>query len=209
MREWLIVKLTAIVQTLLGAWKSSAPKPKEEEEKTCPICGLEWESKEIFCFNCGYELKDENIPLNPPPERTGAITDPDGVVEKEIREKAGAEVEGVANEKGWDIAVVIIPERLRQVLNAGNPKSECLSGLSFNLYNTWRVGKGMGLKGMLYAIEPVSGERALATGRNGPNMDGRVFRGWFEGVEFPGENQGAKIIGEISYLAGKLRELNR
>jgi uncharacterized Zn finger protein (UPF0148 family) len=210
MREWLAFKLMALIQKLLSWGKSSAPKKEQKEEtlQTCPICGVPWEEKEIFCANCGYELRDEELPLNSPPERTGTVTDPDGHIAGEAVAKLRERFSGIASKMNADVAVIILPEKLRKALDHQNERKEYIDGLAYNLYNTWRIGKGTGLRGILLAVDPTGPDRALAVGKRGPKISGAKFRGWYSEMK-PADNgasasAGDRLVAELNWIADKL-----
>jgi hypothetical protein len=221
MKEWLAFFLGNLFRKLMGSKAHAsgqtvadeAAKQKEEEEAEdifCPICNEQWEKGEIFCIYCGYELRDEELPLHPPPVRSGGLTDPDGLIEKDVREKTSEELTGLGRDKGWDIAFFILPKDLGKYLLDGGPKQEYLDGMAYCLYNTWRIGKGTGLKGLLLMIDPHSPQRALVLGRNGPKIDGSKFREWYAGFMIPEDmfqmEPGARLSREVGYILEKLRE---
>jgi len=215
MREWLVLELTRLIQRLLGSRQPSgssaeaaSEEPPAEEEKKCPICGEEWEKGEIFCYHCGYELRDEEIPLHPPPQRTGALTDPDGILAEADRTRLGDAVSSIAVAKGWDIAVLILPRSLSERSAPGPDGSPgfSLEGLSYGLYNTWRMGMDTGLKGMLLVIDPDRQDRTMVLGRNGPRLSGQVFREWYS--EYPpppvGSDRASFLAAELDYLMRRI-----
>lgn len=197
MRDWLILKLTAFIQWVLAPKKTPTRPPEEEVRETCPVCGIDWDKGEIFCYNCGYELRDESYPLNPPPERTGSITDPDCKLDKDSAAKYRLQLDAVASEKGWDIAIFVMPSALKSRIQAVPPE-EHLDGIAFELYNTWQIGKNTGLKGMLLAIDPSTADRALALGRNGPRITGSTFREWYSSMNV------TRLDEELGHIISKI-----
>ena len=222
MREWFIFWLNSLVRRLLGtkavpsaqAIEQEAGEEKEDkkkEETFCPICGERWDEGELFCYACGYELRDEELPLHPPPVRTGGLTDPDGLIDKDVRERVGEQLSGLGRDRKWDIAAFVLPESLRKFLDPANSRRENLDGLAFCLYNTWKVGKGTGLKGLLLVIDPSGPDRALVLGKNGPRIDGSRFREWYAGMNISADriqaNPGARLSSELGYILERLKEL--
>jgi hypothetical protein len=219
MKEWLTFLLTNLIRKLMGSKvapsadaieNEGAKKEEIVEEKFCPICGEKWDEGEIFCYACGYEIKDEELPLHPPPERTGALVDPDGLIGEAAKGKFDEELKSIGAAKSCDIVVFLVPKELAKFLDPSNAKRENLDGMAYALYNTWMIGKGTGLKGLMVAIDPGGENRALVIGRNGPNIDGSKFRGWYGGLkmseELLGGEAGARLEYEVGYLVDRLKE---
>lgn len=223
MRKWLLYYIRQLFIYVMGSTEPTNPdeiegsgeEVQEELEKICPICGEPWEEGEIFCYHCGYELRDEEVPLNPPPERTGAITDPDGLVDEGKLEEMGKKVELIAEGRKIDIAFLILPEGLgkavhpQDVTEDGRAKEYSLEGIGFGLYNTWMVGKDTELKGMLVVINPRGNDRVLVQGRNGPGIEGSEFREIYASFSYPeGSTDIRQRLGfELEYLAEKIGNL--
>ena len=213
MREMLIMWITNFVRFLLGSKNQAvdADKIDEEEIPPCPICGEEWDKDEIFCYHCGYELVDAELPLNPPPERTGAVTDPDGVLGEEIRIALDEMFTEVGKSNGWDIAVLILTKELAKRVgpDAEDGRGEHPDGLAYCLYNTWMMGKDTDLKGLLLVVDPNGEDRALVTGRNGPDIGGAKLRKWYGELEsgegFDLSEPSAIIADELQSIAGKFQ----
>ncbi len=215
MREWLILQLTRFLQFIFRAGKQPEEEEgKAEEEKKialCPICGEEWEEDAIFCCYCGYEQSDEDAPLHPPPERTGSLTDPDKILVESDFNRISEKLKAVADEKGFDIAVLVLPKGLRGNLDSTDEESEnklpyTPDGIAYALYNDWEIGKESGLKGVLLAIDPHGRDRVLVRGRKGPAINGSVFREWYGNYKLP-ENEtdpAGLLIKELDYIAGVL-----
>jgi len=207
MREQLIMLITNFLKTILKRHMPPSPEEKPEGEvKNCPICGEVWEEGADYCYFCGYQLSDENIPLHPPPVRTGVLTDTDGKIPEPARTGIAEKLKALARNRGWDIAVFIVPENLsnRHRLGTENGRAVNLDGLAFCLYNTWRMGKETGLKGILLAIDPLSSSRALVLGRKGPKLNGRKFTEWYNELK---NSNISELDGEIEFLAGKMAEI--
>lgn len=186
MRQWLIYKIAMFIQKLTCMRKKNPDEEQPEEiEETppCPICGMEWYKNDPFCANCGYEPKDESLPLHPPPARTGEITDPDGFLSADFLYKWRVELADIARTKGYDIALFVLPESLNKKMIFLDGRRESLAGFAYNLFNTWRIGYASGYKGILLVIDPFSSESALVTGRNGPRISGKDFREWNHGMK--------------------------
>ena len=86
--------------------KRAMADPVEEEEVRCPVCGEEWEKGEIFCYFCGYEQRDENNPLHPPPVRDSVIVDPDNLLETSSVTAIAERIQKIGTEKNIDISFV-------------------------------------------------------------------------------------------------------
>jgi hypothetical protein len=219
MKEWLQFFLMNLIRRLMGS--KSAPsaddiddgevkKVEVVEEIFCPICGEKWDEGEIFCYACGYEIKDEELPLHPPPEKTGALVDPDGLIGEPIKSKFNEELKSLGASKSSDIVVFIVPQNLAKFLDPSNAKPENLDGMAYALYNTWQIGKTTGLKGLMIAIDPGRENRALVIGRNGPNIDGLKFREWYGGLKLSDELLNGELVAplafEVGYLIDRLKE---
>ncbi|HDS29801.1 MAG TPA: zinc ribbon domain-containing protein, partial [Firmicutes bacterium] len=106
MRMWLLIQIEIFLRWLLGTKKQAEEAVQEVEEPElppCPICGEIWDKGEIFCYHCGYELKDENLPLNPPPTRTDSLTDPDNFLDEQSRTELGSRFSESGKARNWDI----------------------------------------------------------------------------------------------------------
>lgn len=212
MREMLIMWITNFVRFLLGAKKQAvdADEIEEEEIPPCPICGEEWEKDEIFCYHCGYESIDAELPLHPQPERTGAVTDPDGVLGEDIRSALDEVFTEVGKSNGWDVAVFILTKELAKRVGPDAEDGSCEhpDGLAYCLYNTWMMGKDTDLKGLLLVVDPNGEDRAMVTGRNGPDIEGTKLRKWYEeigsgeGVDV--DDRAGLIDSELRFVAGRL-----
>ncbi len=205
MRQWLVMMVTNWLQRLLGSTQQPASPDEVEAESEeamppCPICGEEWEEGEIFCYHCGYQLFDQKLPLHPPPERTGALTDPDGKLDEATRARLSERFSRIGEDSGLDFAVLVLPGELSARLGKGaeDGRGEYLDGMAYCLYNTWLVGKDTGLKGLLLVVDPKSEDRALVMGRNGPQVEGLEFRDWYEKFS-PGS-----IAEELEHIADRM-----
>ena len=86
MREWLIALITRwMTRMVKGSGVQQGESIEVEKHPPCPICGEDWDESEIFCYHCGYEEKDEELPLHPPPVRTGCLTDPGNLIGETTR----------------------------------------------------------------------------------------------------------------------------
>jgi len=217
MKQWLIMMLANWLKK--HARRNQPEDFVEEEEKEeevlppCPICGMEWEKGETFCYICGYEQKDENLPLHPPPERTGALTDPGQVLMVGDRDPLRSKLDDMAESKGIDLAVLVLPPDLRQKMkeNMYGGQEYSADGIAYCMYNSWRMGKDTKYRGILLLIDPDSPERAMVTGRGGPTVSGSDFRSWYESVDYPEEltveNRPRWLATEIEQLAMKLESI--
>ena len=216
MREWLIMMIS---NWFSGMRTKSGPNTEtvenvESEEKTamppCPICGEVWDEKEVFCYYCGYQTSDENIPLHPPPERNSGLTDPDKVLPESEFARLREKFDSISESKRIDIAILILPLGLREQLRFDEEryKGYTIDGLAFALYNTWKMGSGSGLKGILVVVDPNGPDRVLVTGKNGPKISGSVFRSWFDEAKtsevLSDANFQAALVKELEHIAGKI-----
>jgi hypothetical protein len=211
MREWLILKIAQFIQWLLGAKKrAEAAMAPGDELAPCPICGEMWEKGAIFCYHCGFEQKDEMLPLHPSPVRTGSLTDPDGVLDEKDRAELEGKFAGIGKSRSWDVAMFVLTDRLSGKLGpmAEDGRNEQLDGLAYCLYNTWLMGRDTGLKGLLIVVDPKSARRAMVLGRNGPRIAGSDFRKWYGEFTPPNDVDTSKssnlIAAELDYIAGRL-----
>lgn len=206
MREWLIMMITNWLQ---GTRTKAEPENVEgvevkEEEKVelppCPICGEEWDEKEIFCYYCGYQMSDEEIPLHPPPERKSGFSDPDEILNEAESLKIRERIDAISNSMGFDTAIFIIPESLRSKISFTEESwnGYTIDGISFALYNTWKMGSETGMKGMLIVVDPMGPDRVLVTGKKGPEISGKNFRSWFS------EIKPASLVEELEHIADKI-----
>lgn len=214
MRQMLIIWLTNFLRGLLG--KTGGEEPAEDDTASsdepgkCPICGEEWDKGEVFCYHCGYELVDESIPLHPPPDRTGVLTDPDGILDESHADQLREKLASIGREKRWDIGVFILPASLAESISTeisagGNSEME---GIAYCLYNTWRMGVDTDLNGILLVVDLRNGKRFLVQGRNGPGIRGSSFRNWYsEYSPADDESQKPALAGELEYFAEKIAEL--
>jgi hypothetical protein len=183
---------------------------QETEVSDCIICGEEWEEGEIFCYHCGYQQSDDELPLHPPPVMTGSLTDPEGHINAPTAEELRGKLDAIAREKGIDLAFIVISEELKARVAPGTETApECtLDGLTYALYNTWKVGADTGLKGVLVSIVPGESDRAMVQGRNGPGITGTALRDWYGGLNVPADSEYGNILkAEIEYIAGKISQL--
>lgn len=196
MRQILIVWLTNFLRGLLGKTgrqETSEPdQPEEEGLAKCPDCGEDWDKGEIFCYHCGYELSDEDNPHHPPPARTGALTDPDKVLNENDYAAIQEKLESIGKDKCWDIAVLV----------SGKFAGE---GDAYCIYNTWQMGADTDLKGILLVIDPNGNRRFLAQGRHGPGVKGSDFRNWFRG--FDSSAGESALAAELGFISEKIREI--
>jgi hypothetical protein len=83
-----------------------------------------------------------------------------------------------------------------------------MGGISYALYNTWKMGSGTSLKGLLLVFDPQGPDRVLVAGKKGPNISGNTFRSWFRDFEpeqnISTENKYQPLIEEIKHIAGKI-----
>ncbi len=213
MREWLVIWLSHFLRSLLGRTSSPATEAKEsekEEPAKCPICGEEWEKGEVFCYHCGYEEKDRELTLFPPPEHSGALVDPDGVIDKESRQALSEKLRDIGNRKGLDVAVLVMPEKLRTEMNdPEKPGKRSLEGIAHCLYNSWQMGKETDLKGLLLIVDPSGSTRVLAQGRKGPGIGGTAFREWYTSLQPPEESADRVTLlrRELDHIADKIDSL--
>jgi len=215
MREWLILQLTKLIMAIMG--RKGADTPVETEgaktepaQVKCPICGEDWDEGEIFCYHCGYEQKDEELPLHPPPERTGELTDPDAFLDESVSAAMRERLKEIAGGKGIDVAVLVVPASLREAVSGGKAdgRSYRLDGISYALYNTWGVGKGTGLRGLLLAIDPASDRRVLAQGLKGPGLTGAAFREWYSTYSPPDDTDPKKLLAaELSHVVARIQSV--
>jgi len=196
MREMLVIWLTNFLRGLLGKTSQQEPSEPEQSEEEglvkCPDCGEEWDKGEIFCYHCGYELSDEEIPLHPPPVRTGALTDPDKVLNEADSTRIRDKLESIAKEKGLDVGILISSKF------AGDGDAYCI-------YNTWLMGANTGLKGVLLVVDPNGNRRFLAQGRNGPGVKGLDLRNWYAG--FKPSAVESSLTSELDFIAEKIGSL--
>lgn len=181
-------------------------KPEEADHSPCPICGEEWEKGAIYCYFCGYEEKDVLLPLNPRPERPSrdeAIADPDNVIDEETKNQLNGKLAEIQMNRGFQVAIYVLPREMAGFIGKeeDGPGKESLDGFAYNLYNTWLMGRETKMKGLLMVADPVSGRRALVTGREGPSVNGSDFRDWFayEG-EWRLEDELSRVVERISNL---------
>jgi predicted RNA-binding Zn-ribbon protein involved in translation (DUF1610 family) len=216
MREWLVIMITNwLHRTRVEAHASDAAVEAEiSEEKVelhpCPICGEVWDEKENFCYYCGYQLSDENIPLHPSPLRTTGLTDPDCVLPEPDAVRLRGKFDAISKSKGIDVAIIILPTGLRQRIRFDNKRWDgaTIDGIAYALYNTWKIGAGSGLKGILIVVNPDGPDRVLVTGKNGPKISGQEFRLWFSNFKpsanLSDENFRALLSEELESIAGKI-----
>ncbi len=185
---------------------------EETEVSDCKICGEEWEEGEIFCYHCGFQQSDDELPLHPPPTRTGSLTDPEGHINSAAAEELRGKLDSIAQEKGIDIAFIVISEELKaRVTSTTETAPEyTLDGLSYALYNTWKVGADADLKGVLISIVPGESDRAMVQGRNGPGITGTTLRDWYGGINLPADaDYSSLLVSEINHIAEKISQIQR
>jgi len=196
MRQMLVIWLTNFLRGLLGKTSQQEPSEPEQSEEEglvkCPDCGEEWDKGEIFCYHCGYELSDEEIPLHPPPVRTGALTDPDKALTESDFARIRDKLESISKDKSLDIAVLI----------SGMFPGE---GDAYCIYNTWQMGAETDLKGILLTVDPNGNRRFLVQGRNGPGVKGSGFRSWYAGFS-PSAGE-SSLTSELDFIAEKIGSL--
>ena len=205
MRERLTLLMIKILQWAMGLKRAASEAEKEVEERFCPICGEIWMPEDVFCYNCGHEIRDEKLSLYPPPERMGAITDPDRLIEPSVREELAARLDKIGSEKKWDIGILVVPSDLLFRIQASG---ESLEGFSYNLYNTWQMGKSTGMHGMLLVVNPFDSKRAVVFGREGPYVKEEEFADWYSEFVPCGSEVSGKLAEEISYLAEKIAQMD-
>jgi len=194
--------------------KRAISEPEAEEVK-CPVCGEAWEKGEIFCYYCGYERKDDENPLHPPPVRDGVIVDPDSILDKESSALIKDRLDKIAGVKKIDLAVLLLGDNLRKALeprvDAADGKvdiTRSMEGLSYTIYNDWLMGKSTDLKGLLFVIDPKGEDRVLVQGRNGPGVTGSQFRKWFDGFEVTANmDEKTTLVKELELAASGLESI--
>lgn len=208
---------------MFGNWlqrsqsKTLEEKPPEdsvpEELPPCPICGEVWDVKEIFCYYCGYQMSDEELPLHPPPVRTESLTDPDGILDESIAGNIRNRFDAIGKSKGFDLGIIIVPKTIKNRITYNDERKSgySLDGISYTLYNTWKMGSGTGLKGILIVIDPGTGDRVMVTGENGPDISGAEFRSWFSDfnpVLNPANgNSLPHLTDELEHIASKIESI--
>jgi len=197
--------------------KRAISEPEVEDLK-CPVCGETWEKGEIFCYYCGYERKDDENPLHPPPLRDGVIVDPDSILDDVSSASIAAisdRLDKIAGVKKIDLAVLLLSDKLRKALeprvDAADGKvdiTRSMEGLSYAIYNDWLMGKSTDLKGLLFVIDPKGEDRVLVQGRNGPGVTGSQFRKWFDGFEVAAEmDEKTALMKELELVASGLESI--
>lgn len=215
MREWFIMMVSNWLQRLQP--KSREEKPPEdsapEEFSPCPICGEVWDEKEIFCYYCGYQMSDEELPLHPPPVRTESLTDPDGILDESSAANIRGRIDAIGKSKGFDPGILVVPKTIKDRITYNDERKSgySLDGISYTLYNTWKMGSGTGLKGILIVIDPGTGDRVMVTGENGPDISGAEFRSWysdFNPVLNPANGNSTRLlIEELEHIASKIESI--
>jgi|WetSurMetagenome_2_1015567.scaffolds.fasta_scaffold437855_2 hypothetical protein len=219
MREWLIMMITNWLHVKRTEAKADGAvvEPEKSGEKVeqplCPICGEVWDTKENFCYYCGYQLVDENIPLHPPPDRNSGLTDPDSVLPEPEAVRLREKFDAISASKGIDIAIIIFPKGLLQQIRFDEKRWDgaTIDGIAFALYNTWRMGASSGLKGILVVVNPDGPDRVLVTGKNGPKFSGQEFRSWFDNFKpsanLSDENFPVLLCEELEHIAAIIEGL--
>ncbi len=217
MREKLVAVLTKIIMWILGY----VSIPDNPDRKLCPVCGEDWDGEEIFCYNCGYEIKDEEHPLHPPPDKSGRLIDPDGLIDESGTSSITSKLETISTNRGIDLAVFLLPSSLREELkprvdidDGKVDTSYSLDGFSHSLYNDWRIGTETNLSGLLITIDPSGTDRVLVQGRNGPGLKGSDFRKWYEGYtpqlassNGVAESTQSPLVSEIDHILTNLENM--
>ncbi len=215
MREWLVMMVTNWLERSRS--KTLEEKPPEDSEPEelppCPICGEVWDEKEIFCYYCGYQLSDEELPLHPPPVRTGSLTDPDGILDESSAGSIRGRIDAIGKSKGFDLGFFIVPKTIKDLITYNDERRSgySLDGISYTLYNTWKMGSGTGLKGILIVIDPGTGDRTMVRGGNGPDISGAEFRSWYSDfnpvVNPAGENSTRLLTDELEHIVSKIESI--
>ncbi|MCX6645634.1 MAG: hypothetical protein NTY09_04655 [bacterium] len=216
MREWLVIWITNWLYRARAEARASNAAVEAEisgekvELPPCPICGEVWDEKEIFCYYCGYQLSDENIPLYPPPKRNSGLTDPDCVLPEPDAVRLRGKFDSISKSKGIDVAILLLSHELRDKLRFDEKRWDgaTIDGVAYALYNTWKIGAGSGLKGILIVIDTNGPDCVLVTGKNGPRISGQEFRSWFSNFKpsanLSDENFLVLLSEELEHIAGKI-----
>jgi hypothetical protein len=107
----------------------------------------------------------------------------------------------------FDMAIFIVSRGIRKKMsvNVGRMAADSLDGIGYCLYNSWRMGVDRDQKGILILIDPMSDDRVLVTGKNGPSISGAKFRDMYKKYDESIENK--YLDSELEFIAMNIGSL--